>query len=55
MQAMPDTALDDVLVCWQAADANGERAARVLRATFDQLYDGQHTGRFRGTSYLRVG
>lgn len=28
-------------------DPNGSRTARVLRDTFDQLYDGQRTGRYR--------
>lgn len=28
-------------------DRRGERIGRVLRQTFDQLYDGQHTGRYR--------
>jgi hypothetical protein len=28
-------------------DPNGTRSARVLRETFDQLYDGQRTGRYR--------
>ena len=29
------------------ADPDGLRFGKVLRATFDQLYDGQHTGRYR--------
>src|SRR2546430_14927054 len=28
-------------------DADGTRSAAVLRETFDQLYDGQRTGRYR--------
>jgi hypothetical protein len=28
-------------------DPDGARVARVLRRTYDQIYDGQHTGRFR--------
>lgn len=28
-------------------DPDGERTATVLRNTLDQLYDGQHTGRYR--------
>lgn len=28
-------------------DSDGSRTARVIRETFDQLYDGQRTGRFR--------
>ena len=42
-----DAARDDVVAVLLAADPDGNRTARVLRSTFDQLYDGQHTGRFR--------
>jgi hypothetical protein len=31
----------------RALDPNGSRTAQVLRNTFDQLYDGQRTGRYR--------
>nr|WP_241837804.1 NaeI family type II restriction endonuclease [Streptomyces sp. CB03234] len=31
---------------WLDADPDGERFARVLRGTIDQLLDGEHTGRF---------
>ncbi|WP_298227018.1 NaeI family type II restriction endonuclease [Gryllotalpicola sp.] len=30
-----------------AADPDGRRAAKVFRRSFDQIYDGQHTGRYR--------
>ncbi|RIQ19465.1 NaeI family type II restriction endonuclease [Jiangella rhizosphaerae] len=40
----PREAVADAL---RRADPDGRRAAAVFRATFDQLYDGQHTGRFR--------
>ncbi|MHA7132727.1 NaeI family type II restriction endonuclease [Oerskovia turbata] len=43
----PDAERDDVAAALRSADPDGRRAARVFRATFDQLYDGQHTGRFR--------
>lgn len=43
---MPDAA-QQVLARWRQADPTNERAAAVVRATFDQLYDGQHTGRYR--------
>lgn len=42
-----DHALDRVLQAWQKADPSGGRVAEVFRSTFDQLYDGLHTGRFR--------
>ena len=41
-----DPARDEVVAAFQAADPDGERAAAVFRATFDQLYDGQRTGRY---------
>lgn len=31
----------------RSLDPDGSRIARVLRKTIDQLYDGQHTGRYR--------
>lgn len=43
----PDPARDAVVAVFAAADPSGARAAQTFRATFDQLYDGQHTGRFR--------
>ncbi|HZX02250.1 NaeI family type II restriction endonuclease [Kribbella sp.] len=42
-----DPARDEVVQAFNKADPDGKRAAAVFRATFDQLYDGQHTGRFR--------
>lgn len=42
-----DPARDAVVEALRSADPDGKRAAAVFRATFDQLYDGQHTGRFR--------
>jgi hypothetical protein len=42
-----DPARDEVVEALRAADPDGKRAAAVFRATFDQLYDGQHTGRYR--------
>lgn len=38
---------DEAVNALRAADPDGERAAEVFRNTFDQLYDGQHTGRYR--------
>ncbi|MEU4293825.1 NaeI family type II restriction endonuclease [Kribbella sp. NPDC026596] len=43
----PDPERDEVVQAFFAADPDGKRAAAVFRATYDQLYDGQHTGRFR--------
>jgi len=42
-----DQEQDRVIGAWRSADPLNARAADVFRATFDQLYDGQHTGRFR--------
>jgi hypothetical protein len=41
-----DPARDEVVKAFREADPDGKRAAAVFRATFDQLYDGQHTGRY---------
>ncbi|MFI7067876.1 NaeI family type II restriction endonuclease [Kribbella sp. NPDC050124] len=43
----PDPERDQVVESFRRADPEGKRAAAVFRATYDQLYDGQHTGRFR--------
>lgn len=43
----PDPSRDQVASVFRRADPDGKRAAQVIRETFDQLYDGQHTGRFR--------
>ncbi|MEJ7647733.1 MAG: NaeI family type II restriction endonuclease [Nakamurella sp.] len=42
-----DSALELVLESLLAADGTGERFARVIRETYDQLYDGGRTGRYR--------
>lgn len=42
-----DRELLSVLNAWSSADPVGARTARVFRDTFDQLYDGQRTGRYR--------
>lgn len=44
---MGDTALEAVLASLRAADPDGSRMATTIRNTLDQLYDGQHTGRYR--------
>src|SRR3954447_10554893 len=43
----PDPARDEVVAAYMDADPDGTRTAAIFRSTFDQLYDGQHTGRFR--------
>ena len=42
-----DPAIADVRTELLALDPNGSRMAAVFRRTFDQLYDGQHTGRYK--------
>lgn len=43
----PSTALTDVSAAILGVPDVENRLARVFRATFDQLYDGQHTGRYK--------
>lgn len=42
-----DQALIEVVEALRAMDPDGSRMARTIRNTLDQLYDGQHTGRYR--------
>jgi Restriction endonuclease NaeI len=42
----PDPSLEAVEAELYRLDPTGDRVASVLRDTFDQLYDGQHTGRW---------
>ncbi len=42
-----DEELEEVLAAVVAADPTGERIGQTLRNSIDQLYDGQHTGRYR--------
>ena len=44
---MDDEELSRVIRGLVDTDPDGTRFARTLRYTFDQIYDGQHTGRFR--------
>lgn len=44
---MSDSALEEVVAALRDLDPDGTRMARTLRNTLDQLYDGQHTGRYR--------
>lgn len=41
-----DSALQAVVESLHSQDPLGQRMSKVLRKTFDQLYDGQHTGRY---------
>ena len=43
----PDSELVAVVEYFKGKDPDGKRTAKVLRKTFDQLYDGQHTGRYK--------
>jgi len=45
--AIHDTELATVVETIRELDPGGDRIAQVLRDTFDQLYDGLHTGRYR--------
>lgn len=45
--AVEDAALEAVYSELVLADPAGDRIAQTLRSTLDQLYDGQHTGRYR--------
>ena len=44
---MPDPDVEAVANAVQALDPKGVKIARILRDTMDQLYDGQHTGRYK--------
>lgn len=44
--AAADAGVDAVAAELRRLDPDGTRMAKVFRATFDQLYDGQHTGRY---------
>lgn len=45
LDADPDR--DLVVAAFREADPEGKRVGRVIRETFDQLYNGQKTGRYR--------
>jgi hypothetical protein len=49
-----DTELDAVTEAILLADATGETFAYVLRETYDQLYDGQRTGRYRWDQLMKT-
>jgi len=45
-ERLDDPQLWDIIDAITRADPDGDRASRVFRDTFDQLYDGEHTGRY---------
>jgi hypothetical protein len=47
MRFEEDSPLDDVFGALIALDPRGDRIAKTLRLTLDQLYNGQYTGRYR--------
>src|SRR4051794_22790055 len=49
-----DPELDAVEDAIRSVDPTGELVADVLRETFDQLYDGQRTGRYRWEQLLKT-
>lgn len=49
-----DSALEEVYEVLISEDPDGSRTARVLRETLDQLYDGQHTGRYRWDQLMKT-
>lgn len=44
---LEDAAVPEVVSWLRVQDPHGERMAKVFRETFDQIYDGQRTGRYR--------
>jgi len=42
-----DSGVEAAIAAWLAEDSDLARTSQVFRETFDQLYDGQHTGRYR--------
>lgn len=49
-----DDALQAVVGMLLSADPDGSRISKVLRRTFDQLYDGQHTGRYQVSQLFKT-
>ncbi|MER0071543.1 NaeI family type II restriction endonuclease [Corynebacterium sp. KPL2850] len=42
----PENAISLFIEAFQSVDPDGKRLAKVFRDSFDQIYDGQHTGRY---------
>lgn len=51
---MDDVALMEIFSHLADLDPHGERFDRVIRRTYDQLYDGQRTGRYRWEQLLKT-
>lgn len=51
---MDDMPLGEVLAYLLAQDPDGSRIGTAFRATYDQLYDGQHTGRYRFDQLMKT-
>ena len=49
-----DQPRQEVLDVLTQVDPDGQRFGRVLRDTFDQIYDGQHTGRYRWDQLMKT-
>lgn len=53
--ALPeDPALNDVAAALLAMDSTGERWAAVVRHTYDMIYNGQETGRYRWDQLMKT-
>ncbi|GID94541.1 NaeI family type II restriction endonuclease [Amorphoplanes digitatis] len=50
----PDPAREQIASAFLLADPQGIRLADVFRRTFDSLYDGQHTGRYRWDQLMKT-
>src|ERR1700753_1434412 len=49
-----DPARDEIALRFTRADPSGVRFSGVFRKTFDLLYDGQHTGRFKWDQLMKT-
>ena len=52
--SQPDQARDEVAAALLQLDPQGERIAAALRRTFDQLYDGGRTGRYKWSQLYKT-
>ncbi|WP_250000093.1 NaeI family type II restriction endonuclease [Actinoplanes sp. M2I2] len=50
----PDPAREAIAAKFLLADPDGARLSAVFRQTFDLLYDGQHTGRYRWDQLMKT-
>lgn len=51
---LPDPALDEVAVELKRLDPDGTRWAAVIRRTYDMIYNGQETGRYRWDQLMKT-